>query len=549
MPVAVEKNIVQWLREAIKPDEFNEKDAKKTGIFFEAVVPADKIRQVAGEFLSQGYFLENLTAVDFAEALEVVYHFNHWGEFKRCCVKIVVPKNSGSPGDGTWKAPSISSVYKGADWYEREVFEFFGIVFEGHPNLKRLLLPESSEIFPLLKSFKGEPAGSDVTQSLKLIQEDKEGFEILYPQRTARQEKDYYLNLGPQHPSTHGVLRVLLHLSGERVLGAEPIIGYSHRHHEKMMEIQTYAACWPNMGRLDYVGAMSYNLGYAVLIEKAMGVAPVSPRVEYIRVLTTELNRISSHLLWMGTFLLDLGAFTPFFYGFDDRERILDILEMATGERLTYDYFRFGGLDKDIPGEMIPAIREFIPNFKKRLRDYDALITKNIIFKHRTRNLGVLSKENALSFGVTGPNLRAAGVAMDLRRHEPVSIYPELDFQIATASESDVYSRYLVRMKEIQESLKIIAQIIDKIPAGETKPGKLPKNVPKGEYFTAVEGARGLFGMHLVSDGSLNPYRLKLRTPSFANLSSFTALVPGCFVSDVIALLGSIDIVLPEIDR
>jgi NADH-quinone oxidoreductase subunit D len=315
-----------------------------------------------------------------------------------------------------------------------------------------------------------------------------------------------------------------------------------------MMEIQTYVACWPNMGRLDYVGAMSYNFGYAALVEKAMGVQP-PPRVEYIRVLTTELNRISSHLLWMGTFLLDLGAFTPFFYCFDDREQILDILEMATGERLTYDYFRFGGLDKDIPAAMVPAIKEFIPGFKKRLKDYDTLITKNVIFKHRTKNVGIFTKENALSYGVTGPSLRSIGIPMDTRRNEPYSIYPQLDFNVPTRTEGDVYSRYWIRMEEMKESLKIIHQLLDKIPAGEVTLGKLPKNVPKGEYYSAVESARGLFGMYLVSDGSLNPYRFKLRTPSFSNLNALVDVLPGNLMSDVIAILGSIDIVLPEIDR
>jgi len=251
----------------------------------------------------------------------------------------------------------------------------------------------------------------------------------------------------------------------------------------------------------------------------------------------------------MGTFLLDLGAFTPFFYCFDDREKILDILEMATGERLTYDYFRFGGLDHDIPPEMVPAIKKFVHDFKKRLRDYEILITKNIIFERRTRYMGVLSKENALSYGVTGPSLRASGVPFDLRRNEAYSLYPQLDFEVATAKDGDVYARYGVRVKEMHESLKIVMQLVDKIPAGEITSGKLPKNVPKGEYYSAAESARGSFGIYLVSDGSLNPYRIKLRTPSFSNLSAISEMLTGCFVSDVVSILGSIDIVLPEIDR
>ncbi len=541
MGVTLERNIKNWLLETVKPDEFMEKDPKVSGINFEALVAQSKIREVAKEFLSQSYFLESLTAVDFSECFEVVYHFNSWKPQDRSCVKILVAKDSNH-------APSLSSIYKSALWFEREVCEMFGITFDGHPNLKKLLLPESSEIHPLLKSFKGEPKGADVTESLKLIEEDAKDFDVAYPKSITQHEKDYYLNLGPQHPSTHGVLRILLHLNGERVLDAEPILGYSHRHHEKMMEIQNYLACWPNFGRLDYVGAMSYNFGYARLVERAMSVE-IPPRVEYIRVITTELNRITSHLLWLGTFLMDLGAMTPFFYCFDDREQILDILEMATGERLTYDYFRFGGVDHDIPEEFVPAIKKFMPDFKKRLREYHNLIGKNIIFRKRVQGLGVLTKENALLYGVTGPCLRASGVALDERRRDPYSLYPQLDFEVPTQNDGDVYARYMVRMKEMEESLKIISQLIDKIPAGPFKAGKLPKNVPKGEYYSAVESPRGTFGIYLVSDGSLNPYRMKLRTPSFSNLNSLIDLVPGVFISDVVAVLGSIDIVLPEIDR
>ena len=541
MPAVIETRIKDWLLSTVKVDELTEKDPKISGIHFEAVVAQSKIIEVTREFLAQEYFLESLTAVDFIECFEVVYHFNRRDSHARVAVKLLVAK------DGN-HAPSISSVCKAANWYEREIHEMFGIAFEGHPNLKNLLLPESSTIHPLLKSFKGEPKGSDVEQSLKLIAEDAKDFDVSYPKSITQHEKDYYLNLGPQHPSTHGVLRVLLHLNGERVIDGEPIIGYSHRHHEKMMEIQNYLACWPNFGRLDYVGAMSYNFGYALLVEKAMSVVP-PPRVETIRVITTELNRITSHLLWLGTFLMDLGAMTPFFYCFDDREKILDILEMVTGERLTYDYFRFGGVDHDFPEETVPAIKKFIPDFKKRLRDYDKLITRNVIFRRRVHGMGVLSKEAALQYGVTGPSLRGSGVALDERRRDPYSLYPQLDFKVPTRSDGDVFARYEVRLEEIQESLKIIVQLLDKIPAGPITAGKLPKNLPKGEYYSAVESPRGTFGIYLVSDGSLNPYRMKLRTPSFSNLNSIVEMLPGCFVSDVVAVLGSIDIVLPEIDR
>ncbi len=533
--------MANWLTDTLRPEEINTKDPNVTGVLSEIIVPQDKIRQTCREFLAKSFFLESLTAVDFAECFELVYHFNRWDKTERYVVKVLVDKVAG-------QAPSVSMVYKSANWFEREIFDMFGIRFTEHPNLKRLLLPDSSTIHPLLKSFKGEPKGSDLEQSLKLIAEDKEGFEIQYPHSITRNRQDYYLNLGPQHPSTHGVLRVLLHLDGERVLDAEPIIGYSHRHHEKMMEIQNYLACWPNFGRLDYVGAMAYNFGYALLIEKAMGVTP-SARVEHIRVLMTELNHISSHLLWLGTFAMDLGAFTPFFYCFDEREKILDLIESASGERLTYDYFRFGGVDHDVDDDMLKGTRAFIEPFKKKLKDLETLVAKNIIFQQRTKGLGVLSREDALSYGVTGPMLRALGVPLDLRRTEPYSIYPQLDFDIPTQKDGDVHARFLVRFQEIRESLKIITQVLDKFPAGEYKSGKLPKNVPKGEYYSSVESPRGSFGIYLVSDGTLNPYRMRLRTPSFSNLNALIDMVPGALISDVVAILGSTDIVLPEIDR
>lgn len=536
-----------WVRTSVHPDEFAAKDFKNTGVHFEAVVPKTKIQDVARRALSEGYFLESLTAVDFAECFELVYHFNHWAGNARFVAKVVVDK---SPADASvaGRAPSVSGVYKSAIWFEREIREMFGIQLDGLPNTRNLLLPDTAEFHPLLKSFKGQAKGADVEESLKLIAEDAQDFKLQEKLSLTQQGRDYYLNLGPQHPSTHGVLRILLHLQGERVLDAEPIIGYSHRHQEKMFEIQNYLACWPQFGRLDYVGAMSYNLGYAHLVEKAMGVAP-SPRVEHIRVITTEFNRIASHLLWLGTFLMDLGAFTPFFYCFDDREGVLDLLEMVTGERLTYDYFRFGGLDRDIPADFVPSAKAFLPHFKSRLRDYDKLIAKNIIFRKRTQGLGHLSKETALAYGVTGPMLRASGVPLDLRRTEPYSIYGNLDFEVPVETGGDVWARFRVRFREMQQSVKIIEQLIDRIPAGEVKAGKLPKNVPKGEYYSTIESARGSFGIYLVSDGTLNPYRMKLRTPSFSNLNAIVDMVPGAFISDVVAILGSTDIVLPEIDR
>lgn len=535
-------SVLESVKTVSLPQEMNPKDFKSTGQHIEIVVPKDKIRETAKIFLLREFFLESLTAVDFAECFELVYHFNHWKESLRCVIKAAIPKSQEA-------APSLSDIYAIANWYEREVFDMFGLKFKNHPNLKRLLLPDSSTIHPLLKSFKGEPDGSDVEQCRKLIQEDKEGFEVITPKTNSEESNEYFINLGPQHPSTHGVLRMFLRLKGERVLSTEPIIGYVHRNHEKMAEIQEYKGFWPNIGRLDYVGAMSYNFGYAELIERAMGIeAP--ERTQYIRVLFTELNRISSHLLWLGTYLLDLGNFTPFFYCFEDRERIMDIIEQTTGERLTYDYFRFGGLYCDMKEDVtIQKTKAFILYFKKRLKDYHSLLTKNIIFQQRTRGIGIITKETALQYGITGPSLRASGIALDQRRQQPYSLYPKLDFDIPTETEGDAFARYKVRMSEMEQSLKIVEQIIDKIPKGDINLGKLPRNVPKGEYYGNVEAARGSFGMYLVSDGTLNPYRIKLRTPSFANLASLVTICRNCFVADIVSILGSMDVVIPEIDR
>lgn len=522
--------------------QFNEKNHARTGFLSEAVIPESSIRDTAKKFLSHEFFLETLTAVDFAECFELAYCFNHWKECSRCVVKVVIPKSQET-------ATSIHDIYAGANWLEREIHDMYGLKFTNHPNLKRLLLPENSRIHPLLKNFKGEVSGSDVKQVGQLIEDYKDGYETGYAEDIPKHPDEYVINLGPQHPSTHGVLRVLLKLKGERVLSGAPVIGYAHRNHEKMAEVQEYKAFWPNVGRLDYVGAMSYNLGYAALIERAMGIeAP--ERTQYIRVLLTELNRVASHLLWLGTYLLDLGLFTPFFYCFDDRERILDILEHVTGERLTYDYFRFGGLQRDMPDEIVVRkAGEFIAPFKKRLKDYHDLLTRNVIFQKRTQHVGVMTKETAMGYGVTGPSLRACGIPMDLRRHEPYSIYERLDFEIPTEGGGDAYARYLIRMREMAESIKIIEQIITRIPQGEYQQAKIPRNVPKGEYYFAVEAARGSFGMYLVSDGSPQPYKIKLRTPSFANLSSLPVMSQGCFVADMISILGSIDIVMPEVDR
>jgi NADH-quinone oxidoreductase subunit D len=363
-------------------------------------------------------------------------------------------------------------------------------------------------------------------------------------------DETYYLNMGPQHPSTHGVLRLRLHLEGERILGVEPVIGYGHRAHEKMAENRDYLQFLPNTSRIDYLSGMIYNLAYCQAIEKAMQIE-VPERAQYIRVICAELNRVTSHLLWLGTYLLDLGGFTPFLYAFDDREKILDILDSVTGSRLTYSYGRFGGVSMDVDDTFLRAADEFCDYFRKRIDEFHALVTNNIIFRHRTKGVGVMGPELALDYGVSGPCLRAAGVARDVRKDEPYGIYDRFEFDVITAEGGDCFARHMVRMGEMGQSLSIIQQAVRDIPEGDVLAAKVPKRIrpPEGEHYFAVESGRGHFGMYLRSDGTDVPVRLKLRTPSFVHVATMPVVLPGTMLADTVAILGSIDIVIPEIDR
>jgi len=360
----------------------------------------------------------------------------------------------------------------------------------------------------------------------------------------------YSLNLGPQHPSTHGVLRILLDLDGEFIVKADPIIGYGHRGHEKMGENRNYRQFMPNTSRLDYLSGMIYNHGFVLAVEKLVGIE-VPSRAQYIRVVCSELNRISSHLLWFGTYIMDLGAFTPFLYAFDDREQILDILDRVSGSRLTYSYCRFGGVNRDVDDTFIDMTRAFVKRLRSRFPDYENLVTKNVIFIHRTRNVGVITPELGRKYGVTGPNLRACGIPFDIRKTEPYELYDLFDFEIPVGTAGDALDRYNVRMAEMEQSCRIIEQALDQLPEGphwnKSVPAKLKP--PKGDVYFAFESARGQTAYYLVSDGSAFPYRCHIRVPSFGNLHVLTEVLRGTLVADAISILGSIDVVIPEIDR
>ncbi len=370
------------------------------------------------------------------------------------------------------------------------------------------------------------------------------------PHATDSSPETFVINIGPQHPATHGVLRVKMTMDGEFIMRAEPVIGYIHRMHEKMGENRTYAQFLPNTSRIDYLSAMTYTHAFVGAVERALKLQ-IPPRAEYIRVICSELNRISSHLVWWGAFVMDLGGFTPLLYAFDDREKILDLLEAITGSRLTYSYFRIGGLYNDVDEQFLKGTREFVKHMRPRLKMYKALVTENIIFQKRMIGIGPISADLCRKYGACGPVLRGSGVSYDVRRNEPYSAYPEFDFEVPTFPEGDSMARYLVRMEELNQSLRIIEQALDKIPAGPVDADKVPRvlKLPAGDYCYATEAARGRLLVRIVSDGKEIPYRLKLRTPCLSNLSLFEEASKGMLLPDALALMGSLDLVIPDIDR
>lgn len=385
---------------------------------------------------------------------------------------------------------------------------------------------------------------------LHYAQEQLQGDYYTRAFQAGAQEDTLIINMGPQHPSTHGVLRIILELHGEYILRAEPVLGYVHRMQEKMGEVKTYPQYLANMGRVDYLHALAWNWAYVRAVEQLLELE-VPERAEYVRVITCELNRITSHLLWWGAYLLDLGAFTPIMYGFADRERAMDLLQIITGSRLTYCYYTFGGVTADLTPQFIDGTKDFCKYMRTRLPMYKDLVTDNMILRNRVDDIGIISVDMARRYGVTGPNLRGSAVEHDLRRNTPYSIYDRFDFEIPAYEECDALARYLVRMDEMEQSISIIEQAIQSLPEGPVMPPKMPKVIkpPKGEAYGEVEGARGVIGIHVISDGTATPYRIKLRAPSFCNLSLFAEVSKGILLADAVSILGSLDLVIPEIDR
>jgi NADH-quinone oxidoreductase subunit D len=357
------------------------------------------------------------------------------------------------------------------------------------------------------------------------------------------------LNMGPQHPSTHGVLRVILKLDGEKVLNAECVIGYLHRGVEKIAENRTYAMFNPYVDRMDYVAAVSNGLGYCEAVEKLLNLeAP--PRAQWVRTILTELNRIASHQLWLGTHALDIGAITPLFYTFRDREEILKIFEKYCGARLTTHAFRIGGCQYETYDGFEQDVKKFCDFVTPKVDEYETLLTTNRIWLERTKGVGVLKAQDCIDLGVTGPVLRASGVKWDLRRAQPYAAYKNFEFEIPTGQNGDTYDRYIVRVAEMRQALRIIRQAVASIPEGPIM-GKVPKVIkpPVGEIYHSIEAPKGELGYFVVSDGSTQPYRVRVRPPSFVNLQALSKMVEGALVADVVAVIGTLDIVLGEVDR
>ncbi|MBI4333513.1 MAG: NADH-quinone oxidoreductase subunit D [Chloroflexi bacterium] len=358
------------------------------------------------------------------------------------------------------------------------------------------------------------------------------------------------LNMGPQHPSTHGVFRMRVTFDGEVIVDLEPVFGYLHRGLEKLCEERTYTQVFPLTDRMDYLASMTSNFGYALTIEKLAGVK-VPERAEYLRVIMAELMRISSHLMAIGSFLNDLGAFmTPILYMFREREKIIDLYDMLCGQRLTYNYFRIGGLSHDAPPEFLPTLKRFVAEMPHFIDEYEQLLSENEILLARTKGVGVLPRLTAINISAAGPVLRASGVNWDLRKSDPYSVYDRFQFDVPVGQNGDNYDRFLVRMQEMRQSVRILEQAIQQLPEGEVRTRVSPIiRPPRGEYYGHVEGPKGEIGYYVVSDNSIAPYRVHVRPPAFINLTGLRDMIIGWKLADAISIFGSIDICLGEVDR
>jgi NADH-quinone oxidoreductase subunit B/C/D len=488
-----------------------------------------------------------------------------------CRVRIKTPLQGEYPTTGT-----ITDIWPSANWYEREVYDMFGIRFEGHPNLRRILMPHYWQGHPLRKNQPGRATEMPPYSSADAVRDQPLDAEIAMrlDHCKLKNEQEFLINIGPHHVSTHGLLRCMASLSGEDITDLDLDIGYHHRAVEKIGERQTWHQFIPYTDRVDYLAGAANELPYLLAVETLAGIE-VPERAQVIRVMLSEFFRLSNHLVWFATYAHDLGAMTPNFYTFAEREMILDIVELITGGRLHPSWFRLGGVAADLPEGWKERVDAFVKIFPGRLREYENLIRKNPIFMARTEGVGHISLEDAMDWGVTGPNLRACGLQWDLRKKFPYSGYEKFDFDVPTAAGGDCYARYLVRVEEMRQSLRIIEQAAANMPPGrylsEDYRYIIPKRdemlrhietlihhfvnvtrgpkVPVGEAYVSCEIPRGEQGYYVVSDGLGHAYRMRVRGPGFANVQTMPLMAVGESIADLIAIIGSLDFILPDIDR
>jgi NADH-quinone oxidoreductase subunit C/D len=549
------------------------------------VVEKDKLVEVATAIRDEfGYdLLTAVTGVDYLpeNKMEVVYHAYKTTGGPGLIFRVQVPRVD------PVEVPSLIEVYPGADLQEREAWDLLGIRFTGHPDLRRILMWEGYEGHPLRKDWK-EPFFEEDTKPYKsrwpegkyVSAEEKNPFKdnLKYPQNfdpekwvpegdamlygslaryTIKDEGGMntdriVVNMGPQHPSTHGVFRAAITLDGETIVGLKPVVGYLHRNHDKIGERNTFLQNMPYTDRLDYFNSMSNNFGYALAVEKLMNI-PVAERADYIRVIMAELSRIQNHLIFIGMLLNDLGAmYTPALYAFEERELILDIFEAVAGSRMMCNYFRFGGVVRDVPDDVMLKIKGLVTDrLPAKTDEMERFLSENEVLLSRLKGIKVIDGETAVRYSMTGPVLRAAGVPYDIRRADPYSVYNRFDFDVAVRYNGDLYDNYIIRVDEIRQSLRILEQATKQIPQGPINSQKpqYQVRVPAGEAYGRIESPKGELAFYVVSNGKPNPWRYHVRPASFVNITALEKICLGTKIADFVALLGVIDIVMGELDR
>ncbi len=524
----------------------------KDGEVPSVTIPVEDFRSVAQMLRDDGElqfdFLVCMTGADWGETLGVVYHLRSTTLGHEVVVRVETSDRE-SP-----VLPSVCDLWHSANLNEREVYDFYGIRFTGHPDMRRLYLRNDWVGYPLRKDYDENPEINPVPMTNESTEDETPCYElregkIEQGEHVLFDEKEYVVNIGPQHPATHGVLRFRTSLEGEIIKKIDVHCGYIHRGIEKMCESLTYPQTLALTDRFDYLGAHQNRHALCMCIEKAMQLE-VPERAQYIRTIMDELQRIDSHLLFYSTICMDMGGLTPFFYGFRDREMILDIFEGTTGGRLIQHYNVIGGVTADLAPDFVEKVKKFIAYLPGSLKEYHAVFTDNVIAQQRLKGVGILSKEDAISYGATGPTGRASGWACDVRKIHPYGVYDRVEFKEVIHTEGDSFARYMVRMEEILESLHIIEQLIDNIPEGDYAAKTKPIiRLPEGEYYASVEASRGEFGVYIESRGDKYPYRMKFRSSCLPLVSVVDPLARGAKIGDLIAIGGSLDYVVPDVDR